>query len=102
MSKYTPRDVSPFLQMLRNILLGRKYTNALRFGPYLATRSPPPPKLPEGPSSKLSANYYESRDARREIMPPTVLASHNLLASDTGSKAVRTKLPTPGQVYKWD
>ncbi|XP_026474514.1 NADH dehydrogenase [ubiquinone] 1 alpha subcomplex subunit 7-like [Ctenocephalides felis] len=103
MTKYAPRDVGPFLQFFRDVLLGRTHVKALRFEPFLATRSPPPPAIPDGPSSKLSANYYVSRDARREVMPPTVLHAQNLLASGEATpKCARTKLPTPGQVYRWD
>lgn len=93
------RDVSPFLQALRNFLLGRKHTKALRFSQDLATRSPPLPELPDGPAHKLSANYYYSRDARREVAPPEIVA--------TGAKQVTAgestvKRVTPGNVFLWD
>lgn len=93
------RDVSPFLQLVRNFLLGRKHTLALRFPQDIASRSPPPPVLPDGPSHKLSANYYYSRDARREVAPPEVIV--------TGAKQVtageaKLKRVTPGNVFLWD
>lgn len=93
------RDVSPFLQALRNFLLGRKHTKALRFPQDVATRSPPLPDLPDGPAHQLSDNYYYTRDARREVAPPEVIA--------TGSKQVTAgestvKQVTPGKVFLWD
>ncbi|XP_044740406.1 NADH dehydrogenase [ubiquinone] 1 alpha subcomplex subunit 7-like [Chrysoperla carnea] len=94
------RDVSGMVKLLREFLLGRKYTNALRFPPFVATRSPPLPEIPDGPSHKLSDNYYFTRDGRREIKPPGVIYSQNLLGS--GESSVAAKLPRPGKVHIWD
>lgn len=99
MGKVDVRDVSPLLQILRNFLLGRKFTQNLRFANEVASRSPPLPVLPEGPSHKLSANYYYSRDARREVTPPEVVASgqKQISPGKEGTKAV-----TPGKTFLWD
>lgn len=42
-------------------------------------RTQPPPNLPDGPHAKLSANYYYTRDARRELNPPVLLANDQKL-----------------------
>lgn len=97
------RDVSPVLQKVREFLLGRPHTLALRFEDVVATRSPPLPDLPDGPSHRLSANYYYTRDARREVAPPEVIASgQKMIASGETSPTVPTKCRTPGQTYQWD
>ncbi|KAM7346624.1 NADH dehydrogenase (ubiquinone) B14.5 A subunit isoform 1-T2 [Cochliomyia hominivorax] len=93
------RDISPFLQRLRAFLLGREHTVALRFEDGLADRTQPPPDVPGGPAHLLSANYYFSRDPRRLVEPPIDLVQQKLLTGDSKPAA---KLPTPGQVYKWD
>ncbi|CAH1117961.1 unnamed protein product [Phaedon cochleariae] len=94
-------DVNPFIQTIRNFLLGRKHTLALRFQDTLATRSPPPPVLPEGPAHRLNTNYYYNRDARREVSPPELIAPipKQLEATD---KAGALKRITPGNLYRWD
>ncbi|CAB3381808.1 Hypothetical predicted protein [Cloeon dipterum] len=97
----TPRDISPLLQKLRAFLLGRNHTNALRFADYIAARTQPAPNLPEGPSHKLSANYYYTRDARREIQPPQVVASGQK-AIAPGSAVASKGLVTPGNQWRWD
>lgn len=93
------RDVSPFLQTLRNFLLGRKHTQALRFPQDVATRSPPLPELPDGPAHKLSANYYYTRDGRREVGPPEIIATGT---KQVTAEASAVKRVTPGTVYLWD
>lgn len=94
------RDVSPFLQAFRNFLLGRKHTKALRFAQDVSTRSPPLPELPDGPAHKLSANYYCTRDARREVAPPEIIATGTKQVTAGESTAV--KRVTPGNVFLWD
>ncbi|XP_013189579.1 NADH dehydrogenase [ubiquinone] 1 alpha subcomplex subunit 7 [Amyelois transitella] len=106
MGKQIPplRDVSPVLQAVRNFLLGRKHTNALRFEPLLADRTQPPPKLPDGVAHKHAQNYYYTRDARRTVAPPLDVTKQLIEASsDKGApkEAVNVR-PTPGRVYLWD
>ncbi|XP_019873299.1 NADH dehydrogenase [ubiquinone] 1 alpha subcomplex subunit 7 [Aethina tumida] len=99
--KVNIHDVNPFLQLVRNFLLGRKHTLALRFQDTIATRSPPPPVLPDGPSHRLNANYYYTRDARREVQPPEVLAPKPK-EIEAGAEGQSIKRITPGNVWKWD
>ncbi|XP_023307789.2 NADH dehydrogenase [ubiquinone] 1 alpha subcomplex subunit 7 [Lucilia cuprina] len=94
------RDIGPFLQRIRAFLLGREHTLALRFEDGLADRTQPPPDVPGGPAHVLSANYYCTRDPRRLVNPPIDLVQQKLLAGEDAKFAA--KLPTPGQVYKWD
>ncbi|GIY04764.1 complex I-B14.5a [Caerostris extrusa] len=106
-----PRDLSPLMRWFRRKLLGRDFKNALRFQDFVATRSPPPPNLPDGPSHKLSSNYYFTRDGRHAARPPIVLlgdASRKAIAS--GAKEnVEAKVLTsknveflaPGKPYVW-
>ena len=68
---------------------------------------------------RMSANYYVSRDPRREVAQPVSLSQkliggdgtkrlvknkyRNTRASTNGSlNNFRTKLPTPGTLFKWD
>ncbi|KAJ8713006.1 hypothetical protein PYW08_008310 [Mythimna loreyi] len=98
------RDISPVMQKLRDFLLGRKHTNALRFEPLLADRTQPPPQIPDGSSHKHAQNYYYTRDGRREVAPPMDLTKKLLVASDDkgAPKTAANVRPTPGPVYQWD
>ncbi|TDG40168.1 hypothetical protein AWZ03_013413 [Drosophila navojoa] len=98
------RDIAPFLQRVRAFLLGREHTVALRFEDGLADRTQPQPELPDGPSHLYSANYYCTRDARREVQPPIDLVQQQKLidAAAEGAPKARAQLPTPGKVYAWD
>ncbi|XP_022901890.1 NADH dehydrogenase [ubiquinone] 1 alpha subcomplex subunit 7-like [Onthophagus taurus] len=104
-SKADIRDISPLLKKLRDFLLGRGHTKALRFPPEVATRSPPLPILPEGPSHRLFNNYYYSRDGRRELMPPSLIypAQKQIAAASPKEASVGAqRAPKPGNVYAWD
>ncbi|KAK9878449.1 hypothetical protein WA026_022089 [Henosepilachna vigintioctopunctata] len=98
------RNVSPFLQRIRDLLLGRNHTLALRFDPDVATRNPPLPDLPDGPSHRLNANYYYTRDARSEVTHPYVVAyaTGPKLLQGNPSGDISTKNVQPGKIWQWD
>uniref|UniRef100_A0A0P4WJW3 NADH dehydrogenase [ubiquinone] 1 alpha subcomplex subunit 7 n=1 Tax=Scylla olivacea TaxID=85551 RepID=A0A0P4WJW3_SCYOL len=106
------RDVSPFLRLVRQNLLGRTHTAALRQADKVACRSQPLPSLPKGVSSNLSANYYYMRDGRRAVEPEDVVAINSssgptVLLSDeseaAGSVTVTAKKPkVPGVIHHFD
>jgi NADH dehydrogenase (ubiquinone) 1 alpha subcomplex subunit 7 len=67
-------------------------------------RTIPPADLPPGPSHKIAANYYFTRESRRGVNPPEILApQQKLLDSPNAQVAVaeeaRPKLKTPGPYY---
>lgn len=91
--------------------MGREHTNALRFAEGVSARTQPPPNLPEGPAHLLADNYYYSRDGRREVTLPAVLADVGRIAVSAGGTdvissgsavAVGRKPPTPGKPWQWD
>lgn len=66
----------------------------------LSKRSQQNPRLPVGPSHKLSSNYYYTRDARREQDPPTPLYIANQKAISSGQTQVGNRIPgVPGLGY---
>lgn len=102
MGKGSFRDISPILQRWRNFLLGRQHTKALRFSPEVATRTPPLPNLPDGPSHRLFNNNYCSRDGRREVAPPEIISKHSQIGSSSGGEVSVKKGVTPGPTHLWD
>ncbi|XP_063613742.1 NADH dehydrogenase [ubiquinone] 1 alpha subcomplex subunit 7-like [Penaeus indicus] len=110
--KVNPRDVSPFLRSVRKFLLGREHTSALRHPDGMACRTQPPPKLPPGVSHKLSANYYYTRDGRRDVLPAQTVAVNSSTAptrlisageESDAAVALAVKTPkTPGNNYNYD
>ncbi|EFX69552.1 hypothetical protein DAPPUDRAFT_300905 [Daphnia pulex] len=109
MSKVPLRDVTPLLYSIRAFLLGRTHKSQLRSANEMASHDQPPPNLPDGPYQKLSASYYYTHDARREMQPPTLVAvnSKNSLKlppkADSKESSVAVKKPVaPGKVFHWD
>ncbi|XP_078487934.1 NADH dehydrogenase [ubiquinone] 1 alpha subcomplex subunit 7-like isoform X2 [Ciona intestinalis] len=102
MSKQTP-----IISMLTKYLGVRRNKMWLRYKEDMSPRTIPKPNLPPGSNSKLSGNYYYTRDARREMAPPVVLAENTSArlapgVSDSSSvESTQTNLPTPGFSTKW-
>ncbi|XP_055308976.1 NADH dehydrogenase [ubiquinone] 1 alpha subcomplex subunit 7-like [Sitodiplosis mosellana] len=105
MAQVAKRDIGFLTKIFRNVILGRDHNLALRFEPECSARDQPPPNIPDGPAHKLSANYYESRDPRREVAPPIDLTQNLLGSGESGVAETGTRIagvPTPGKTYQWD
>ncbi|ELU18865.1 hypothetical protein CAPTEDRAFT_226766 [Capitella teleta] len=108
----TPREVTPFIYWLRNFLFYRtEAKNYLRFAQNITPRTQPLPNLPFGVSHKLSANYYHTRDGRRDVQPPEIVGSKSLTAGQAiagGAESAKVETPSkttgrviPGNGYNW-
>ncbi|KAK3798273.1 hypothetical protein RRG08_017188 [Elysia crispata] len=106
MSGYTPphaRNVTRIVQKIRNWLLSHdELKSTHRYEGYIAKRSQPKPSIPPGVSSKLSDNYYYTRDGRREVQQPTVVYSAAQKMLQGGETAQLSKAPLPGVGYDWE
>ncbi|GAB1601022.1 NADH dehydrogenase [ubiquinone] 1 alpha subcomplex subunit 7-like [Argonauta hians] len=100
------RQVTPLIAKIRNWFLGFDHQSPLRYEGEYAPRTQPPPKLPVGPSHKLSGNYYYTRDARREVLPPVIAYSSapalSAGKSEESQEIVKKLPPIPGFGYDWD
>lgn len=82
------RDISPFLKLIRDFLLGRKHSTAHRFSDEVSPRT----VLDGGEpvcEARLSGNHYFTRNARCQVRPPLDLLESNKreLATIAASKA---------------
>ncbi|XP_070564251.1 NADH dehydrogenase [ubiquinone] 1 alpha subcomplex subunit 7-like [Ptychodera flava] len=98
-----------YIQWLRNILSGRNYQSKLqlRYAREQSPRTIPEPNLPDGPSHRLSDNYYLSRDGRRLAAKPEIVYSQvkrlpAQAASSTSSVLAEKPPPRPGTEYQWN
>ncbi|XP_033211470.1 NADH dehydrogenase [ubiquinone] 1 alpha subcomplex subunit 7-like [Belonocnema kinseyi] len=97
------RTVSPIIETFRAVLRGRNHKNALRYSDLVSRRVQPPPDVPGGPYHRTTKIYYCTRDARREVQPPLVIASASTKQIATGKeKTVKAKALTPGKPHRWD
>ena len=77
-----------------------------RFAKDMAPRPGPEANLPPGVSHKLAANYYYTRDGRRSVELPLIVASsQKVIASgqEVGRQVPETikKSKTPGPFYHY-
>lgn len=70
--------LTPFLAKVRDLLMGRKYNNVLRYADSSSKKTQPLAFLPHSKNSDISENYYYSRDDRRNAKRPDVFYIDNI------------------------
>ncbi|XP_049870321.1 uncharacterized protein LOC126369800 [Pectinophora gossypiella] len=107
------RDVSPFFQYLRELLLGRFHVKHNRFPGLCAPRTIPKHECPRGPELRLSNQYYYKRHVKDSVLPPmvapvaegTVRPAKPGEPEKPGMKPDSVSFfcaPTPGPPWWWD
>ncbi|EDW70279.2 uncharacterized protein ND-B14.5AL [Drosophila virilis] len=64
------REISPFLKLVRDFLLGRKHVTHHRYADTVSPRTQANPDIPADASTRLFGIQYYLRDARRQMRPP--------------------------------
>ncbi|XP_033738188.1 NADH dehydrogenase [ubiquinone] 1 alpha subcomplex subunit 7-like [Pecten maximus] len=110
MSTIDGRKTTQIISWIRNKLTRNIiYKDANRYPSSQTASDQPLPNLPDGPSARLSENYYYTRDGRCLVEPPKVLYSTTpgqqtlaaggtaeTASSDVESEAPKKRLgPTP-------
>ncbi|XP_030571254.1 NADH dehydrogenase [ubiquinone] 1 alpha subcomplex subunit 7 [Drosophila novamexicana] len=72
------REISPFLKLVRDFLLGRKHVTHHRYADTVSPRSQANPDIPAGALARLFGNQYYLRDARRQMRPPIDLVQQKI------------------------
>lgn len=98
------RAVTPIIDAIRIALRGRVHKNSLRYADNQVSRTQPQPDLPGGPYHRTSKIYYFTRDARREVNIPIVIASASTkqITARKEDTDGQKKALIPGKAYQPD
>ncbi|KYN03281.1 NADH dehydrogenase [ubiquinone] 1 alpha subcomplex subunit 7, partial [Cyphomyrmex costatus] len=83
---------------LKFYFLQRKIILHNRYADEQSKRTQSPPNIPDGPYHKTSQIYYYTRDARREIKQPMLIAATKQIDIEKKSVAEK-KFITPGKIH---